>query len=210
MRTLVMDFDGTMVTEDLGDVICDRLADPSWRVWDGAWERRELPYDEAFRRAWATLRATPEELGAVVDQVSHPRRGLDAFLAEARRRFDRLVIASGGYDWYIERVLGDTLALFDEVTCNTLVPTGGGAVVGFPHLERFGCGSCAVCKGLVCEAQPGTVWFVGDGTSDRCAIGRVERIAAVRGSTLAAGCRAAGVPAREFEGFDELLPWIPA
>lgn len=210
MSTLVMDFDGTMVTEDLGDALCDRLAHPSWRAWDQAWERREVSLHEAQRNMWATLRATPDELGAAVDAIAVRRRGLDGFLSAARGRFDRLVLASGGFDWYIQRVLGDALSLFDAVYSNTLVPSAGGVVLDFPHLDGFGCGLCAVCKGLVCDAQPGPVAFVGDGSSDRCAVGRADRIAAVRASKLAAACRAGGVAALEFDSFDELLPWIGA
>ncbi|GMV42563.1 MAG: hypothetical protein AMXMBFR64_42790 [Myxococcales bacterium] len=208
MRTLVMDFDGTMVTEDVGDALCERLADPSWRVWDQAWERGEMPLHEAQERMWATLHATPEQLGAAVDAIARRRHGLDAFLADARRGFDRLVLASGGFDWYIERTLGETLSLFDEIWCNTLVPAEGGVQVGFPHLSSLGCGLCAVCKGIVCGRQQGQVSFVGDGTSDRCAVGRAHRMAAVRGSRLAAGCRAAGVGAIEFDSFDDLRPWL--
>src|SRR5438876_423243 len=77
----------------------------------------------------------------------------------------------------------------------------------FPHRERLGCPLCGVCKGRVVDelhAAGRRVTFVGDGTSDRCAVGRAERIFAVRGSKLAAECRARGAAAVEFDSFDEI------
>src|SRR5262249_14844413 len=133
------------------------------------------------------------------------RPGLDAFLDACRGT--ELVLASGGFDFYIEAILGEQrLARFAAVFANAGVVENGGVRVSFPHRERLGCGLCAVCKGRICDERRTAgrcVIFVGDGTSDRCAIGRADRLFAVRGSKLAVACRVAAAPAVEFDTLAE-------
>ena len=50
--------------------------------------------------------------------------------------------------------------------------------------------------------------FIGDGASDRCAIGRADRIFAVRGSLLARTCAARGVAHVDFDDFAEIADAI--
>src|SRR5258706_15873139 len=58
---LVLDFDGTVTLADVGDAVCERFADPSWRAIDDQWVRNEISLPEAQRRMWALARATREE-----------------------------------------------------------------------------------------------------------------------------------------------------
>jgi 2-hydroxy-3-keto-5-methylthiopentenyl-1-phosphate phosphatase len=46
--------------------------------------------------------------------------------------------------------------------------------------------------------------FIGDGASDRCAIGRADRLFAVRGSLLARACDERGAGYFAFDGLDEI------
>ena len=205
---LVLDFDGTVAVADVGDEICERFAGPAWRAIDLAWERRELSLDEAQRRMWRMVRAAPEDIERYARSIGTLRDGFDALLAKVAENRVRLVLASGGFDFYIRWLLGDTLGRFDEVFCNRGELTGDGVRLSFPHRERFGCGLCAVCKGLVCDAQREhgrRVTFVGDGSSDRCVLGRADRLYAVRGSKLAAECEAQGATYEPIESFREIL-----
>jgi len=79
--------------------------------------------------------------------------------------------------------------------------------IEFPHGD-LACGRCAVCKGLVCDrarADGRRVIFVGDGASDRCAIGRADVLCAVRGSLLERACRERHTPHVPFDTLDEVL-----
>jgi 2-hydroxy-3-keto-5-methylthiopentenyl-1-phosphate phosphatase len=130
---------------------------------------------------------------------------LDAFLDAAAGAGARLWLASGGFDFYIEAILGERLARFERVFFNRARFAGGGIELQF-H-EGLGCDKCAVCKGRVCDAaraEGARVLFVGDGSSDRCAIGRADLLYAVSGSLLQRGCEARGVDYRAFTRFDEL------
>jgi 2,3-diketo-5-methylthio-1-phosphopentane phosphatase len=211
--TLILDFDGTITTVDLGDAVCDRFADERWRAIDAAWERKELSLHEAQRRMWALVSASEAELLSAVDELAVLREGFRGLLDVASARFGRLLVASGGFDLYIDRVLGPLRARFAEVLCNTMRLDGRGVAIGFPHLGTLSCELCAVCKGKVCDrerAAGGRVVFVGDGTSDRCAIGRADVLFAIRGSKLARACEAAGAPYEPFTTFTELARRLEA
>jgi 2,3-diketo-5-methylthio-1-phosphopentane phosphatase len=207
-ETLVLDFDGTVACLDVGDELCDRFADPRWRELDRRWDRREIALPDAQLEMWALIDASPEEIAAYVREHGALRDGFDALLDAARARGAELVLASGGFDFYIEAILGERLRRFDRVLANHGVLAGRGVTVSFPHRAALGCALCAVCKGrVVDEARRAgrRVVFAGDGSTDRCAIGRADRLFAVRGSKLAAACRAAGAPFEEFDSFHEVV-----
>ena len=210
---LVLDFDGTVTTAVIGDAICDRFAPPAWREYDERWIRNELPLPDAQRAIWEMARATPAALAAfLASETCALRPGLPALVERARERGLGVWVASGGFDFYIDVLLGPARAAIDRFFCNRgrLEPDGRFAI-DFPHRD-LACGRCAVCKGRVCDRARadlgGPVLFVGDGHSDRCVIGHADRIAAVRGRPLAEHLAAHAVAATPFDRLDDLLGWL--
>jgi 2-hydroxy-3-keto-5-methylthiopentenyl-1-phosphate phosphatase len=135
------------------------------------------------------------------------RDGLDVLFAGAERSGAGVWLASGGFDFYIEGILAERIGRFERAFYNRAGFLDGGIKVEFPH-DAVACERCAICKGRVCDlarAGGARVVFVGDGYSDRCAIGRADLMCAVRGSTLARRCDERGVQYLGFERFDELL-----
>jgi 2-hydroxy-3-keto-5-methylthiopentenyl-1-phosphate phosphatase len=131
------------------------------------------------------------------------RPGFDGFLETVARAGGRLWLASGGFDFYIEGILGERLTRFERAYFNRSHFADGRIRLDF--CEGVECSRCAVCKGRVCDlARDGgdRVVFIGDGASDRCAIGKADLICAVQGSLLHRGC--AEVEHRAFTSFDEL------
>jgi 2-hydroxy-3-keto-5-methylthiopentenyl-1-phosphate phosphatase len=203
---IVLDFDGTVTQKDIGDEICDRFAPPSWRDIDAAWVRNEISLPDAQRRMWALARAERPEALTYAREVGHLRPGLDALIDAARQAGATLWLASGGFDFYIEALLGDRLSAFERTYFNATRFIDGRIEVEFPHAGLM-CGRCAVCKGKVCDAARATgrpTVFIGDGASDRCAIGRADRIFAVGGSLLARVCAERGAAYEAFSAFDEV------
>jgi 2,3-diketo-5-methylthio-1-phosphopentane phosphatase len=201
---LVLDFDGTMTRLDVGDEVCERFADPRWREIDAAWLRGELSLPEAQRQMWALCRASRAEAVRFAREVGALRPGLDALLDAVTAAGGEAWLASGGFDFYIEAILDAQRARFARAWYNRAHFDAGGIGVEFPHAE-VACATCAVCKGRVVDAARAVarrVVFAGDGSSDRCVIGRGAEIFAVRGGRLAAGCEAAGAP---YTPFDELF-----
>jgi 2,3-diketo-5-methylthio-1-phosphopentane phosphatase len=203
---IVLDFDGTVTQKDIGDEICDRFAPPAWRDIDAAWVRNEISLPDAQRQMWGLARAERPEALAYAQKVGHLRPGLDGLFAAARQAGAALWLASGGFDFYIEAILGSRLERFSRRYYNATRFGEGRIAVEFPH-EAIACSRCAVCKGNVCDAARATgrpVVFIGDGSSDRCAIGRADQVFAVRGSLLARTCVERGAEYIGFDEFDEI------
>jgi len=191
---LICDFDGTLTTVDVGDALCERFAPPAWRDVDEEWLRGEISLPEAQRRMWGMVRATAAELVEHAREVGGLREGAEELFEAASEGRCELVIASGGFDLYIDALLGERAAVVRGKYHNRLVPEGDGVRPVFA--EDLGCDRCAVCKGRVVERHlsPGRrLIFVGDGSSDRCAAGIAPEIFAIRGGRLAAHCAAEGV-----------------
>ncbi len=208
---VVLDFDGTVTQKDIGDEICDRFAPPAWRDIDAAWVRNEISLPDAQRKMWALARAERPEALAYAREIGHLRPGLDAFFAAARRAGASVWLASGGFDFYIEALLGARLDVFERRYFNATRFIEGRIEVDFPHAD-MACGRCAVCKGKVCDiarAAGRPTLFIGDGASDRCAIGRADRIFAVRGSLLERACAERGVACVAFDDFAEVAASLP-
>lgn len=201
--TIVVDFDGTLAIHDVGDELCDTFADPSWRAVGAAWRRGELSLPAAQRRMWASVRADRAALEARSREVGELRPGADALFAAAERGAVRLVLASAGFDLYVEAILGDRLALFEAAYVNGLEPGPEGPTLAFPHRE-LARDPYAICKAAVCERHGATA-FAGDGSSDRSVAGRAPLVFAVRDSLLALHCNERGLPCVPFTTFDEVL-----
>jgi 2-hydroxy-3-keto-5-methylthiopentenyl-1-phosphate phosphatase len=203
---IVVDFDGTITERDIGNEICDRFAPPAWRDLIEAWRSGALSLPEAQKLIWAQCRASAADILAYTREVGAIRPGFDAFLEDCRARKWPLVLVSGGFDFYIEPLLGARLAAFEAAYVQHGVLEDGGVRVAFPD-HGLGCDKLAVCKGKVCARHRGGdgVVFIGDGASDHCALGEADLILAVRGKRLAGWCAERADPWEAFEDFHEVL-----
>lgn len=198
---LVCDFDGTLTDVDVGDALCSRFAPPAWEELDQRWLRGEVALPEAQRQMWGMVRAGIEQLVDEAHRVGRLRTGAEQLFDAAEAGHIELVIASGGFDVYIDALLGARRSAVDAMYCNRLVAHGCGVRPEFPHGD-LACGRCAVCKGRVVSRMLGAgrrVAFCGDGSSDRCAADVCEEVYAVRGGILQRYCQTAGRPHVPFD-----------
>ena len=204
---IVVDFDNTITTRDIGDEICDRFAPPAWRELDRAWLNREMSLPDAQVKIWAMVKATRDEAVAFTRSITSLRDGFADFATRARAQGIPLVLASGGFDFYIEPLLGPLLDCFSAAYYNRADITPEGTTIEFAD-TALSCPKCAVCKGRIVEREriPGrTVVFVGDGASDRCAINVADTLYAVRGGNLEREAPEAGTQVRVFDSFLEVM-----
>lgn len=205
---LVCDFDGTWVLSDVGNELCDRFAHPSWRATLQRWVTGELSAKLAAGLMWSSVTATKEELVAYAHQVSSPRAEHHLLLSEVEAGRLSLILASGGYQLYIDPLLGHARQAFRAVYCHELFHDDAGVLRPELRHAELGCDGCALCKGKLVEEllRAGErVAFAGDGYTDLCVIGTGVPIFAVAGSVLERECRARGVAHVSFERWGQVI-----
>lgn len=207
--SVLLDFDGTISLDDVGDTLLARLVEDQALVQhmdqlyiDGrkgsreliAWDMEVLPHDaERLLREVDTL-PLDESLPALVEVIVEAGAALE--------------IVSDGTGFHIERMLA-RLDLQDlPVATNASVLGFGAAGVTFPY-GHPGCLVCGTCKRerirLHREADRAVV-FVGDGPSDRYAAHHADVIFAK--SSLAAWCEVENVPYEPWHRIADVAEWL--
>ena len=183
-----------------------------WRRRNGGsstdrWIRREIP---TSARARAQFDLVKPDLGAIHRLID--QRAVDpAFPALARglqRAGAEVRIASDGFGFYISRMLAAAGLADLPVDSNSLDVRHGAIVLEFPQ-ESAGCGHCGMCKALPvrrAKAQGRRAVYIGDGYSDRCAAPEADVVFAK--DSLAAHCRASGIPYHAFASLADVQAWV--
>lgn len=195
----------------MGHSLFERFAEDreAWARLVACWDAGALGGRACLEEECAIARASLEEVLAFCDGFA-----LDpafAALVEASRRLGwDLAVVSDGLDLYIERLLARAGLADVPFRANhvTFVP-GRRLVPEFPHFAE-GCGRCGSCKGAEISRRKSlgqTVWFVGDGVSDRCAAPVADRLFARR--DLLAFARARGIAAEPFASLRDVLAALP-
>jgi 2-hydroxy-3-keto-5-methylthiopentenyl-1-phosphate phosphatase len=212
---IVCDFDGTALTEDLGDAVSRHFAGvETWRRAEDAYREGAFDFGTLLRRIFEPITADAEAIAAFARERARLRPGFERFLGACAAAGRPFVICSAGLDVYIEPVLerlparlrGHLQVLSNRATCS---PAGMSLEFHRPARDD-GCGRCGFCKGSVVrelrEAGHAVV-VCGDGTADRCAADAGDFVFATGG--LVAWCRARAIPHRPFETFDEVVERFP-
>lgn len=210
---VVCDFDGTAVTEDIGDAVSVRFAGyDAWREAEDRYRAGEFPFRVLLERIFAPITATRDEIAAFARARAVLRPGLERFVADCRAVGRPFVLCSAGLDVYIEPILErlpPELRAHVGVRANRATCSPDGMRIAF-HREDGGCGRCGFCKGTIVDdlrADGYRVAVCGDGTADRCAAERADLVFA-RGR-LPRYCDEMGVAWTPFDTFDEVLARFP-
>ena len=208
---VVCDFDGTALTEDLGDAVSQHFAgQDTWRRAEDEYQDGAFSFGELLRRIFEPITADATAIASFARERAVLRPGFEAFVeacAAARRPF---VVCSAGLDVYIEPVLErlpPRLRAHLVLRANRATCGPEGLRLDFHRPSRGdGCGRCGFCKGTVVRELRDAghrVLVLGDGTADRCAADAADFVFAT--GRLVAWCRARGLPHRPFETFDEVV-----
>lgn len=204
LMLILCDFDGTIVTPDVTNLIWDKYGVKNWR-------RKLLrPYREGTQTTlelmdvgWREIALPEEELLEYAKNHVALRDGFPQFVDACAARGWPLHVVSCGLDWYIRAFLPDRVPFASYTAA-----LNGGWRVTLPE----GCalpagGDFKVHTLRALERQhPGlpTV-FIGDGRNDLPVSRAVNRAFAVKGSALARLCAAEGITCPEFQSFAEIL-----
>lgn len=195
-RTSVfLDFDGTIVCDDSGVYVLERLGRPGWEATADAYVRGEIGSRECLLDEWDTLPKDEERLRAVAREVPLDE-GAAALIDGLRKAGAEVTVVSDGFGYYAEEVCA---SLGVDLVTNAVDWDAGR--LEFPNEDRCcPCSTCGTCKQAPIKdaAHRGrTTVMVGDGASDRKAALLADVVFAKAG--LAVWCSRNGVAYRPFD-----------
>ena len=210
---IVCDFDGTALTEDLGDHVALRFAGAeNYRRAEDAYRAGAYPFKDLLARIFAPITASREEIAAFARGRAVLRPGFERFLSACHAERRPFLIVSAGLDAYIEPVLDrlpPPLRAHVELRANGARIGPAGLEVAFHGSD---CGFCGFCKGNVVrelQAAGHKVAVCGDGTGDRHAADAADAVFARRDSSLARYCAGKALPHELFDTFDDVMARFP-
>jgi 2-hydroxy-3-keto-5-methylthiopentenyl-1-phosphate phosphatase len=188
---LVVDWDGTVTVRDSLLMVIQAFGDPTVEEeLDAALEAGRMTHREVMEAEFATVRASLEDVVSYVVAHAEVRAGF----RELVTAFDPLILSSSFHET-IEPVLARE-GVTAEVRANRVEPAPDGWRIRWESDSQ-----CEMC-GEPCKRGSlpgGSVVYVGDGYSDRCAALAADRVFARAG--LASYLDAAGVGYEPFETF---------
>src|SRR2546423_13884071 len=99
-----LDFDGTITRRDVVDAILETYADERWMEIEKQWRAGRIGSRDCLRAQMALVRATREQLDALVDSVEVDL-GLAPLLETCARRHLAVNVVRDRFDYCIPRVL---------------------------------------------------------------------------------------------------------
>jgi 2-hydroxy-3-keto-5-methylthiopentenyl-1-phosphate phosphatase len=206
-----LDFDGTITRRDVVDVILETYADERWIEIEKQWRAGRIGSRACLRAQMALVRATREQLDALVDSIEVDL-GLAPLLETCARRRLQVNVVSDGFDYCIRRVLerprlGLKRLLSGVRVCASRLEVDArrGLWLSFPYFRQPCEHGCATCKpavmGMLNGAGAPSV-FVGDGLSDRYAAACADIVFAK--NSLAVYCREEGIEHVAYENLSHV------
>jgi 2-hydroxy-3-keto-5-methylthiopentenyl-1-phosphate phosphatase len=207
--SLLLDFDGTICPQDVGDVLLARLVEDQASVHhmdelyvDGQKGSREL-------LAW-DMEVLPRDAGRLLREVDRLPldEGVLGLVELVHAAGGAVEVVSDGFGFHVERMLGRMDLADLPVATNAVVAGAGAAGVRFPfgHPACLVCGTCKRERILLHRAAGRAVLFVGDGPSDRYAAHHADIIFAK--ASLAAWCEASGIDHVSWERLADVTRWL--
>ncbi len=199
---IACDFDGTITQRDTLHLIVEEYGTRGlWETIEPRLRSGEVTLEDAMQEEFATVRATPEEVVALVLRDAGIRPGLADLVRWARAEGHRFIVFSSGFRTVIRAALEHWgLGDLEVVSHDALFTAQGCTLVWSDRGET--CAECGRrCKrhDLRGRLRGERLVYIGDGISDRCGAGMADLVFAR--AHLARDLSAASVPFVPFDDF---------
>jgi len=172
------DFDGTISLKDVGYHFFRHFSGGKVDELIPDFRSGKLSTRDCLLKEAAMSRVPPDEVEEFIDQFEIDP-GFPQFVARCRQSSVPVVIASGGFEFYIRQLLKKYDLDHLPLLCNRARLVNERVEIEFPYRDRD-CRRCGNCKGerirefRVENGGKGRVVFVGDGYSDVCAVAEAD------------------------------------
>lgn len=198
---VVLDFDGTVTTHDIGDSILRRFGGVEDRELRSSYHP-DVITEDWVREKFLRVRQSRDTLDRFILRIARARAGFARLVAWCREHAVPVEIVSGGLDLYLDTLLkhwnlGDIPRWRATARC-----TSRGVQVRYGFLKGQPLDEFKRSRVRRLQKSGRRVLFAGDGTSDLGAA-RAADVAYARGALLRY-CRREGRPVSRLETFDGL------
>ncbi len=200
---VLSDFDGTITTVDIAEVLLERFAPGRWQRIEALHRARTIGTRETLARQFALVHEGRDALVRAVRSDARMDPTFPAFLRFCRGEGIPFEIVSEGLDVYIEPLLADW-GLDVPLRTNRTAFDDGRMRIEYPFADP-GCTLCGTCKlrrVFDLRVAGHRVVYVGDGDSDLCPA--VEADVVFAKERLAELCESESIPCHRFGTFAEV------
>ncbi len=166
------DFDGTISSKDVGASLFNYFSGKRNSGTVRLWIEQKISSRECLWRECHYIKASRQEMIEALNRIEI-EQGFREFVDLLGRHQIPLHIVSDGLDFYIDAFLSRAGHVGLDIHANKAHFVDGSLYPSFPYFAQ-GCGFCGTCKGERVRAlsrnEELTV-YIGDGFSDRCAVG---------------------------------------
>jgi len=203
MWTVMSDFDGTIVMDDLPDLILAKFGRPGWQRFGDLLAAGKISVDECVSRQFAMIRAPSRK--AMIECIRTScdfRPGFDDLLRECRLRATEFTVVSAGLDFSIRYAFREAGVTMPRLICarSSFAPHEGLSLV-FPRVRSPGSRDFKEDYVVYRKKLDYRVLFVGDGAGDFNAAAKADEVFAVEGSTLEKMCSERNISYHAIETF---------
>ena len=204
---IILDFDKTLTTTDIGESIVEHFGSPGWEHGIDRFRSGEYGIREIWEYEISHLRIERiPEMTAYSLEIAKLRSGLPELLEYAETSEMPVEVASNGMDFYVHAIL----AANGMGNLRSAAPGIAEGPDGRPKLAFAGdhtqCPRTGLCKCDRVWAHRRTgrkVIYIGDGISDLCVAEQADVVFAR--DSLARHCDRSGIPFTPFEDFFQVL-----
>jgi len=166
------DFDGTISAKDVGASLFNHFSGKRNHGTVKLWIEQKINSRECLWRECHYIKASRDEMIEALSRIE-VERGFQEFVDLLGQHQIPLHICSDGLDFYIDAFLGKAGFADLDIHANKANFINGSLYPTFPYFAN-GCGFCGTCKGERVKSlrKDGELTvYIGDGFSDRCAVG---------------------------------------
>jgi 2-hydroxy-3-keto-5-methylthiopentenyl-1-phosphate phosphatase len=205
-RLMLCDFDGTVSLRDMGYILLNRFSSGDWETIDREFSEGKIGSKEAYSRIVKILKGDKEALLRFVRDHSGIDPHFISFYRYCLEKGIDVKIVSDGLDFYIKTILDiHHLSEIPFYANSSHFLREEGMDLSFPHSNEE-CGLCGTCKKRLVQIhrkEYDSIFFIGNGLSDRCAAQEADFVFAK--DSLYTYCIEQDITCHFFQGFQDIL-----